>query len=92
MKFVKDSDSKENDWWHNLSDEVKAGIERGLADVDAGRVVSHEEVKKKYLSELAQKYKEGVTTENYDQQGKLIKRVIVNKAGIANEGLCSNSR
>jgi hypothetical protein len=48
LKFVKDSDSKENDWWHNLSDEVKAGIERGLADVDAGRVVSHEEVKKKY--------------------------------------------
>ena len=48
LKFVKDSDSKENDWWHDLSDEVKAGIERGLADVDAGRVVSHEEVKKKY--------------------------------------------
>jgi hypothetical protein len=48
LKFVKDSDSKENDWWHDLSDEVKAGIERGIADVDAGRVVSHEEVKKKY--------------------------------------------
>ena len=48
LKFVKDSDSKENDWWHDLSDEVKAGIKRGLADVDAGRVVSHEEVKKKY--------------------------------------------
>jgi len=48
LKFVKDSDSKENDWWHDLSDEVKAGIERGLADADAGRVVSHEEVKKKY--------------------------------------------
>lgn len=48
LKFVKDSDSKENDWWHDLSDEVKDGIKRGLADVDAGRVVSHEEVKKKY--------------------------------------------
>jgi len=48
LKFVKDSDSKENDWWHDLSPEVKAGIERGLRDVDAGRVTSHDEVKKKY--------------------------------------------
>ncbi len=48
LKFVKDSDSKENDWWHDLSNEDKAGIERGLADADAGRVVSQEEVKKKY--------------------------------------------
>lgn len=48
LKFVKDSDSMENDWWHELSSDVKAGIERGLRDVDAGRVISHEEVKKKY--------------------------------------------
>lgn len=27
LKFVKDSDTKKNDWWHDLSDDVKAGIE-----------------------------------------------------------------
>ena len=48
LKLMKDSDSKKQDWWHELSDNVKAGIERGLKDVDAGRVVSHDDVKKKY--------------------------------------------
>jgi hypothetical protein len=32
----------------DLTDDQKAGIERGLADIDAGRVHSHEEVKLKY--------------------------------------------
>lgn len=46
LKLVKDSN--ENDWWSDLPNDVKTGIERGLKDIDAGRIVAHEEVKKKY--------------------------------------------
>ena len=34
------------DFWDDLSDEEKAGIDRGLEDVEAGRVYTHEEVMK----------------------------------------------
>jgi hypothetical protein len=46
LKLVKDSGK--NDWWDDLTDDVKSGIERGLKDIDAGHLVAHEEVKKKY--------------------------------------------
>ncbi|MGQ9846663.1 MAG: hypothetical protein ACUVQP_04050, partial [Bacteroidales bacterium] len=39
----------------------------------------------KYLSELAKTYPEGVTEENYEDKTKKIKRIIVNKNGVANE-------
>ena len=48
LKIVKDSDISNNDWWHNLTDEQKSGIERGLEDVDDGRVTPHDIVKLKY--------------------------------------------
>ena len=48
LKRIKDSSHKEHDWWHDLTKEQINGIERGLADVDQGRVTSHKEVKKKY--------------------------------------------
>ncbi len=35
---------REVDFWDKLSEEEKASIERGLADVEAGRVSTHEEV------------------------------------------------
>jgi len=38
-----------------------------------------------FLSELAKKYPEGITVENYNKKGKKIKRVIVNRKGIAKE-------
>jgi len=47
LKVVKDSKS-ENDWWKDLTLEQKSGIERGLKDIDEGRVTSHEEVKKRF--------------------------------------------
>ncbi|PIQ22407.1 MAG: hypothetical protein COW65_03340 [Cytophagales bacterium CG18_big_fil_WC_8_21_14_2_50_42_9] len=47
LKVVKDSKS-ENDWWEDLTPEQKIGIETGLKDIDAGRVTSHEEVKKRF--------------------------------------------
>lgn len=39
----------------------------------------------KFLNDLAKQYPEGITTENYDSQNKKVKRVIVNKNGIAHE-------
>lgn len=47
LKVVKDSRSSD-DWWDEISDEEKAGIQRGLDDVKAGRTLSHDEVKAKY--------------------------------------------
>ena len=47
IRLLKDH-SKETDWWDEISDSEKASIERGLADAEAGRVVPHEEVRKKY--------------------------------------------
>jgi hypothetical protein len=48
LKVVKDSSSDKKDWWQNLSEDQKQGIMRGLQDIEAGRVMDHEEVKKRY--------------------------------------------
>ena len=48
LKIVKESHNRHDDWWDHLSDQEKSGIYRGLSDVDAGRVVAHEDVKNKY--------------------------------------------
>jgi len=48
LKIVKDSKLDGDDWWDNLSHDEKKGIERGLKDIETGRVVSHEEVMLKY--------------------------------------------
>jgi len=48
LKIVKESSAMHDDWWNLLSDQEKSGIYRGLRDVDAGRVVAHEDVKTKY--------------------------------------------
>ena len=48
LKIVKDSCETGSDWWQELSEDQKEGIERGLRDIDAGRVTPHDQVKKKY--------------------------------------------
>jgi len=48
LKIVKDTRLGNKDWWDDLSEEQKAGIERGLNDIDQGRTISHDEVKNKY--------------------------------------------
>ena len=48
LKIVKDSSETGSDWWQELTIEQKQGIERGLRDIDAGRVTPHDQVKKKY--------------------------------------------
>ena len=47
IKMLKENHNQK-DWWDEISDDEKAAIEDGLKDIDAGRVVSHEEVKKRY--------------------------------------------
>lgn len=47
LKVVKDSAS-ERDWWPNLTPEQRAGIERGLQDIDQGKITSHEDVKRRF--------------------------------------------
>jgi hypothetical protein len=48
LKLVKDAKVSCDDWWFDLKDEQKKGIERGLNDIDKGRVISHDEVKLTY--------------------------------------------
>lgn len=48
LKALKDSFVGKNDWWDDLGEVEKQGIERGLNDIKQGRTVSHFEVKKKY--------------------------------------------
>ncbi len=38
----------EKDWWDDLPDDAKKSIERGLQDIENGRVTPHEEVMRKY--------------------------------------------
>lgn len=44
---------QESDWWEELSEEAKASIDQGLKDAQAGRVVPHEVVMKKYRKWLS---------------------------------------
>lgn len=36
------------DWWNEITDEEKTAIDKGLADIKAGRVKPHKEAKKLY--------------------------------------------
>lgn len=48
LKIIKDESSKGEVWWDDLTNEQKAGIERGLKDLDDGRIIPHETVKNRY--------------------------------------------
>ncbi len=48
LKSVMDSKIGYGDWGAVLSQEQRAGIERGLNDLDNGRFVPHSDVKRKY--------------------------------------------
>ncbi|UPQ78105.1 hypothetical protein M0M57_10770 [Flavobacterium azooxidireducens] len=45
LKEIKDQSTSQTDWWDELTDEQKGGIERGIKDIESGRVVSHEDIK-----------------------------------------------
>jgi len=44
LKSVKDANVLPDDWAIDLTEEQKSGIERGLEDVDEGRVISHDAI------------------------------------------------
>ena len=48
LKIVKDSTDKHSDWWNDLTEDQKHGIQRGLDDIDQGKVIPHDQVKSKY--------------------------------------------
>ncbi len=48
LKAVKDSKPDDHDWWDDLNTSQKKGIEKGLKDIDEGRVIPHDEVRKKF--------------------------------------------
>lgn len=48
LKWLKKSNEGTGDWWDDISEAEKAGIDRGLADSKAGRTTPHEEVRKTY--------------------------------------------
>ena len=48
LKIVKDSTDKHSDWWNDLTEDQKRGIQRGLDDIDQGKVIPHDQVKSKY--------------------------------------------
>ncbi len=47
LKMLRDN-PKDLDWWDETTNEVKDAIDMGLADIKAGRVKSHKEVRKLY--------------------------------------------
>lgn len=47
IKMLKDNRLK-TDWWEQISDDERNAIDKGLADIKAGRLKPHEEVKKMY--------------------------------------------
>ncbi len=47
MKFARVIDETE-DWWQTISPAERQSIEEGLADVEEGQTVSHEQIKKQY--------------------------------------------
>lgn len=40
------------DWWNEISEEEKSAVDKGLADIKAGRVKPHKEAKKLYAKWL----------------------------------------
>ena len=48
LKMVKDSRPDDQNWWDSLDAAQKKGIEKGLEDIDEGRVIPHDEIREKY--------------------------------------------
>ncbi len=48
LMVVKESRFANHDWWNDLTEQQNQGIQRGLKDIDEGRIVSHEDVKRRY--------------------------------------------
>jgi predicted transcriptional regulator len=47
LKMLRDNPRKV-DWWNEITNEEKAAIDKGLADIKGGRVRPHKEARKLY--------------------------------------------
>jgi hypothetical protein len=47
LKMLRDNPRK-SEWWDEITSEEKSAIDKGLADIKAGRVKPHKEVRKLY--------------------------------------------
>ena len=48
LKSIKEDYSKSKDWWDTLNKEELESIERGLKDLEDGRIHSHETARRVY--------------------------------------------
>jgi len=48
LKIVKNSKESNSDWWDDLTDDQKLAVQRGLDDIDNGRITPHNEITQKY--------------------------------------------
>lgn len=48
LKSIKEDYSKSKDWWDTLKKEELESIERGLKDLEEGKIHSHETARKVY--------------------------------------------
>ncbi|MFZ4548275.1 MAG: hypothetical protein ACOYN4_12600 [Bacteroidales bacterium] len=48
LKKIQFENAQSSDWWDKLSTSEKESIERGMKDIEEGRVIPHETVRKKY--------------------------------------------
>jgi predicted transcriptional regulator len=48
LKNIKEEYTNTKDWWDELTNEEIASINKGLKDIEEGKVHSHENVRKRY--------------------------------------------
>lgn len=48
IKFLKETQSPQADWWEAISVAERDDIDQGLEDARNGKVTAHEEVRKRY--------------------------------------------
>jgi len=48
IRFLKEMQPTQVDWWEEISEAEKEAINQGLADAQSGKVTAHEEVRKRY--------------------------------------------
>ncbi|HWK05695.1 MAG TPA: hypothetical protein VNS58_18775 [Puia sp.] len=53
LSVVKTFAHEESDWWDGVEDAAKESIDKGLKDVEQGKLTPHNEVMKKYKKWLS---------------------------------------
>jgi hypothetical protein len=48
QNIIDNPKSSKSDWWSKLSKEEQASVDRGLSDLEKGKVHSHHQIRKRY--------------------------------------------